>query len=82
MVNGLYLYSSFLVLMTTQSATQYSFVIHPFTHTFIGSTYFYEEPFGVQYLAQGHFVIQTNEQLLYPPATAALLMVTNMLTNE
>ena len=35
----LYLYSTFLVLMTTQSTLQYSFSIHPVTHTFIQCIY-------------------------------------------
>ena len=36
-VDGLYLYSPFLVLMTTQSAFQYSFL--PFIHASMGSTF-------------------------------------------
>ena len=39
MVKGLYLYRAFLVLMTTQSALQYSSAIQPFPHTFIQCIY-------------------------------------------
>ena len=59
----LYLYSAFLVLMTTQSALQYSFTFTQ-SHTpsycaSISSTLlFYEAQFGVQHLAQGHFGMQ------------------------
>ena len=38
MVNG-FVYRAFLVLMTTQSALQYSFYIHSVTHTFIQCIY-------------------------------------------
>ena len=53
---GLYLYSAFLVLMTTQSSLQYSFTFTPsHTHSYsasISSTLlFYEAQFRVQ----GHF---------------------------
>ena len=56
-------YSSFLVLMTTQSPLQYSFTFTQ-SHTYsysasISSTLlFYEAQFGVQHLAQGHFGMQ------------------------
>ena len=40
MLMVLNLYSAFLVLMTTQSSLQYSFYIHPFTHTFIQCIYY------------------------------------------
>ena len=39
METALYLYRSFLVLMAAQFASQYSFSIRPFTHTFIQSIY-------------------------------------------
>ena len=59
----LYLYSSFLVLMTTQSALQYSFTFtHSHTHSYSASItstlLFYGGLFGVQHLAQGHFGMQ------------------------
>ena len=61
-VNGLYLYRASLVLMTTQSALQYSL---PFTHSHthlysasFSSSFFYEGQFGVQHLAQEHFGMQ------------------------
>ena len=59
----LYLYSSFLVLMTTQSSLQYSFTFtQSHTHSYsasINSTLsFYEAQFGVQHLAQGFFGMQ------------------------
>ena len=65
-VNGwmdLYLYSTFLVLMTTQSSLQYSFTFtqsHTHSHSAsISSTLlFYEAQFRVQHLAQGHFGMQ------------------------
>ena len=58
----LYLYSAFLVLMTTQSSLQYSFTFtHSHTHSYsasISSTLlFYEGQFGVQPLAHGHLGI-------------------------
>ena len=34
MVNGLYLYNTYLVLMTTQSTLQFSFSLHTLRHTF------------------------------------------------
>ena len=59
----LYSYSSFLVLMTTQSSLQYSFTFtQSHTHSYsasMGSTLlFYEAQFRVQHLAQGHFGMQ------------------------
>ena len=76
MVNGLYLYSAFLVLMTTQSSLQYSFT---FTHSH--NLLFYEGQFRVQHLVQGHLGMQiwkTGDRTadlqvggLYPYATAA-----------
>ena len=59
----LYLYSTFLVLMTTQSSLQYSFTFtQSHTHSYSASTsstlLFYEAQFGVQHLAQGHFGMQ------------------------
>ena len=64
MVNALYLQSSFLVLMTCQSALQVM-ATHPFTHTFIqriyGQHFFYEGQFEVQHLAQGHFGIRLTQ---------------------
>ena len=90
-INGkcfFYLYSTFLVLMTTQSSLQYSFTFKH-THSYsasIGSTLlFYEGQFGVQHLAQGHFGMQMGKtgdrtadlqvggRPLYPSATAALI---------
>ena len=49
--------------MTTQSALQYSFYIHPVTHIhtvhlLAALLLFYEAQFGVQHLAQGHFGMQ------------------------
>ena len=59
----LYLYRAFLVLMTTQSTLQYSFIFtQSYTHSYsasISSTLlFYEAQFGVQHLAHGHFGMQ------------------------
>ena len=60
----LYLYSAFLVLMTTQSALQYSFTF-THSHTHIHTVHLlaalccsYEAHFRVQHLAQGHFSMQ------------------------
>ena len=59
----LYLYSAFLVLMTTQSTLQYNFTFtQSHTHSYSASIsctlLFYEAQFGVQHLAQGHFGMQ------------------------
>ena len=59
----LYLYSAFLVLMTTQRSLQYSFTFtQSHTNSYrasISSTLlFYEAQFRVQHLAQGHFGMQ------------------------
>lgn len=63
MVNGLYSYGAFLVLLTTKSATSY---IHPFTHTFMCCCLLHlfchihtllekgQRQFSVKCLAQGH----------------------------
>ena len=54
----LYFYSTFLVLITTQRALQYSFAIHPFTvqHFLCRTSLIHcRHLFGVQCLAQGHF---------------------------
>ena len=68
MVSGLYLYSTFLVLMTTQSALQYSLL--PITHTSIqciyGQLFFYKGQFGVQHLAKGHFGMQMGKTVIEP----------------
>ena len=60
----LYLYSAFLVLMTTQSTLQYSFTFtHSHTHSYSASTrstllFYGGGSFGVQHLVQGHFGMQ------------------------
>ena len=59
----LYLYSAFLVLMTTQSALQYSFTFtqshtHSYSASISSTLLFSEAQFGVQHLAQGHFGMQ------------------------
>ena len=59
----LYLYSSFLVLMTTQSSLQSSFTFtqshtHSYSASISSTLLFCEAQFGVQYLAQGHFGMQ------------------------
>ena len=59
----LYLYSAFLVLMTTQSSLQYSFTFtqshtHSYSASISSTLLFYEAQFGVQHLAQGHFGMQ------------------------
>ena len=51
-------YSSFLVLMTTQSALQYSFTFTHLCASISSTLLFYEAQFGVQHLAQGHFGMQ------------------------
>ena len=61
----LYLYSAFLVLMTTQSSLQYSFTFtqlhtHSYSASISSTLLFYEGQFGVQHLAQGHFGMQTS----------------------
>ena len=81
---ALYLYSAFLVLLTTQSALQYSFTFtHSHTHSYSASItstlLFYGGLFRVQHLAQGHVSMQiwkTGDRTadlrpLYPSATAA-----------
>ena len=56
----LHLYSAFI-----QSALQRMPLIHPFTHTLMAVSYHarcwpdHREQFGVQYLAKGHFDMQT-----------------------
>ena len=68
MVNGLYLYGVFLVLMTTRSTLQVQVQFFlPFTHSHthsasasMGSTSFsMRGNLGVQHLAQGNFAMQT-----------------------
>ena len=59
----LYLYSTFLVLMTTQSSLQYSFTFtqshtHSYSASISSTSLFYEAQFGVQHPAQGHFGMQ------------------------
>ena len=59
----LYLYSTFLVLMTTQSSLQYSFPFtqshtHSYSASISSTLLFYEAQFKVQHLAQGHFSMQ------------------------
>ena len=61
----LYLYSAFLVLITTPSTLQYSFTFthsHTHTHSYSASItstlLFYRGLFGIQHLAQGHFGMQ------------------------
>ena len=60
----LYLYSAFLVLMTTQGALQNSFTfthIHTHIHTvhlLAALLLFYDSQFRVQHLAQRHFGMQ------------------------
>ena len=55
----LYLYSAFLVLMTTQSSLQYSFTFtHSHSASIISTLLFYEGQFSVQHLAQGHIGMQ------------------------
>ena len=59
----LYLYSAFLVLMTTQSSLQYSFTFtqshtHSYSASISSTLLFYEAQFRVQHLAQGHFSMQ------------------------
>ena len=53
-----YLFSAFLVLMTTQSVLQYSFTFnqshtHSYSASISSTLLFYEAQFGVQHLAQG-----------------------------
>ena len=60
----LYLYSTFLVLMTTQSSLQYSFTFtqshtHSYSASISSTLLFYEAQFRVLHLAQGHFGMQT-----------------------
>ena len=57
------LYSTFLVLMTTQSTLQYSFTFtqshkHSYSASISSTLLFYEGQFRVQHLAQGHFGMQ------------------------
>ena len=57
------LYSSFLVLMTTQSSLQYSFTFtqshtHSYSASISSTLLFYEGQFRVQHLARGHFSMQ------------------------
>ena len=59
----LYLYSAFLVLMTTQSSLQYSFTFtqshtHSYSASMSNTLLFYEGQFEVQHLAQGHLGMQ------------------------
>ena len=60
----LYFYSTFLVLMTTQSSLQYSFTFtqshtHSYSASISSTLLFYEGQFRVQHLAQGHFGMPT-----------------------
>ena len=59
----LYLYSAFLVLMTTQSSLQYSFTFtqshtHSYSASISSTLLFYEGQFGAQHLAQGYLGMQ------------------------
>ena len=59
----LYLYSAFLVLVTTQSSLQYSFTFtqshtHSYSASISSTLSVYKAQFGVQHLAQGHFDMQ------------------------
>ena len=59
----LYLYSTFLVLMTTQSTLQYSFTFtqshtHSYSASISSTSLFYEAQFRVKHLAQGHCGMQ------------------------
>ena len=74
------LYSTFLVLMTTQSSLH----THSYSASISSTLLFYEAQFRVQHLAQGHFGMQmgkTGDQTadllvggrpLYPSATAQI----------